>query len=230
MFWHICCAGKMSRWNNYLGLPKHLVEINGETLIKRMTRLVKLFDINPYINIYVSKLDNRYKIKETNLVIIKLNNNEHIDKILPIKTILPYSSKDEPNIMLFGDIYFTKNAIKEIYNISKISTNINFFGRETGSRFTLCEWGEIWSVSYYHDHIKKIMDSIIILEKKYKQNEIKRVKHWELYRLLNEISLKRNNITKNFIKIDDFTEDFDFPIDYDRWIKQYELYKQNNNI
>lgn len=38
----IMCAGKGTRWNNYLGVPKHLIEINRRnpttkdyTLIKR---------------------------------------------------------------------------------------------------------------------------------------------------------------------------------------------------
>ena len=33
----IMAAGMGTRWNNYLGVPKHLIELNGETLLGRTT-------------------------------------------------------------------------------------------------------------------------------------------------------------------------------------------------
>ena len=29
------------RWNNYIGIPKHLIEINGEPILARTVRLLK---------------------------------------------------------------------------------------------------------------------------------------------------------------------------------------------
>ena len=40
----IMANGKGSRWNNYEGIPKHLISIGGETLLQRTTRLVHSFD------------------------------------------------------------------------------------------------------------------------------------------------------------------------------------------
>ncbi len=37
----ILCAGTGDRWNNYLGIPKQLIEIGGETLLDRAIRLLK---------------------------------------------------------------------------------------------------------------------------------------------------------------------------------------------
>ena len=31
--------GEGKRWGNYLGIPKHLIEIDGEPIIKRTVRL-----------------------------------------------------------------------------------------------------------------------------------------------------------------------------------------------
>ena len=54
----IMAAGKGTRWNNYLGIPKHLIEINGETLLARTTRLLKENGIKNYI---ITSSDERYK-------------------------------------------------------------------------------------------------------------------------------------------------------------------------
>lgn len=53
----IMAAGKGTRWNNHLGVPKHLVKINGETLLGRTTRLLKENDINNYV---ITTSDSRY--------------------------------------------------------------------------------------------------------------------------------------------------------------------------
>ena len=37
----IACSGKGTRWKNYLGVPKHLIKIDGERLLDRTIRLIK---------------------------------------------------------------------------------------------------------------------------------------------------------------------------------------------
>ena len=58
MTYVIMCAGEGKRWGNYKNVPKHLIEINGETLIGRTTRLLKKFGVNNYI---ITTNDVRYK-------------------------------------------------------------------------------------------------------------------------------------------------------------------------
>ena len=41
----IIAAGEGSRWNNYKNTPKHLIKINGETLLERQVRLFPEFDV-----------------------------------------------------------------------------------------------------------------------------------------------------------------------------------------
>ncbi len=221
MKWLICCAGEMSRWKNYLNTPKHLVKINGESLLQRTIRLINLYDTDADINIIA--LNDKYIIPGTNLIKIE----EHY-KTLPLKSVIHFSSEILTNIMIFGDIYFTENCIKKIAD-TYIKNCPIFFGREKNSTITLCPYGEIWGIMFNFNHINLIKDSINILERKHKNGKIKRLKHWELYRFLNNIPLKKHKITDNFIEIDDFTEDFDYPIDYDNWIKQYKLFSSKNN-
>jgi choline kinase len=37
----IIAAGEATRWGNYLGVPKHLIPIDGEPIAKRTIRLLK---------------------------------------------------------------------------------------------------------------------------------------------------------------------------------------------
>ncbi|GAG87713.1 unnamed protein product, partial [marine sediment metagenome] len=39
----IIADGKGDRWNNYLGVAKHFIEIEGETIIERTIRLIKKY-------------------------------------------------------------------------------------------------------------------------------------------------------------------------------------------
>ena len=40
MNYYILANGEGKRWGNYKGVPKHLIEIDGETLIDRTVRLL----------------------------------------------------------------------------------------------------------------------------------------------------------------------------------------------
>lgn len=98
----IMSAGKGTRWNNYLGVPKHLVEINGETLLGRTTRLLKKNGIDDFI---ITGNDERYS--EYGKLVPQTDNDCEIDRFEKI---------DEPVCYLYGDVYYTENAIKTIIN------------------------------------------------------------------------------------------------------------------
>ena len=53
----IMADGEGKRWNDHLGIPKHLVEIGGETLLERTTRLLRENGIQDYI---ITCSDERY--------------------------------------------------------------------------------------------------------------------------------------------------------------------------
>lgn len=218
----IACSGSGNRWNNYLGKKKHLIEINGESLLHRTVRLIKSFDINSEIIIMAYTKD--YIVKDTTL---------HIPILFPIKQHqnFPaiYASYDIWNsngktIFLFGDIFYTMDAMKLIINSSLKSNNIIFFGRKSGSTITDKKWQEIFGMSFNFTHNKILLEKLEYIKKLYERRKIKRFITWELYKFLNNIPINQIPITdfnEDFININDFTDDFDFPIDYDNWIKKY---------
>ena len=67
----IIAAGEASRWGNYKGIPKHLIEIDNEPILYRTVRLLKENDLD---NIYiVAPDDDRYKVPGSKLYIPKKN-------------------------------------------------------------------------------------------------------------------------------------------------------------
>ena len=199
MLYVIMCAGEGKRWNNYLGIPKHLVEINGETLLGRTTRLLKENGITNYM---ITTSDSRYskygKIQEQSY------KDCEVDRFEPVK--------DSEICYLYGDVYYTENALKTIINTD--TNDITFFG----------SIGEIFAV--------KVKDTELFFKHKnrvkelYLKHEINRCIGWEVYRSLNDIPFDKHIIKDKFIEINDGTDDIDFPEDYEKFKKE----KENENI
>jgi len=110
----IMAAGQGKRWNDYLGVPKHLVEINGETLLGRTTRLLKKYNINDYV---ITSSDPRYA--QYGPTIPQSDNDCEIDRF-------EESVIDGPVCYLYGDVYYTEEAIKTIINTPAL--DVQFFG------------------------------------------------------------------------------------------------------
>jgi choline kinase len=112
----IIAAGEATRWGNYLNTPKHLIEIDGEPILHRTVRLLRL---NGVTDIFVvSKDDPRYLIEGANQYIAKLNyeNNADADKFLSSKNLWNTQGR---TLVLYGDVYFTYAAMQTICDFDK---------------------------------------------------------------------------------------------------------------
>ena len=190
----IMCAGKGKRWKNYLGIPKHFVKINGETLIGRTTRILKENNID-YI---ITSSDKRYK--KYGETIPQSSNDCEIDRF--------ENTKDKEICYLYGDVYYTDEALKTIINTP--TNEILFFGSDE----------EIFAI--------KIIDKPLFMKHKnrvkrlYLKNKIGRCIGWEVYRSLNNIPFDEHIISERYYLINDGTDDIDYPEDYEHFISKYE--------
>jgi hypothetical protein len=130
------------------------------------------------------------------------------------------SSQDlwsERTVLLFGDTYYTDQAISTIVQDTE---DFTFFLRSGASSFTQKPYGEIYAFSFLDSIHKKLKESIDIL---LIQHDIYSAGGWSLMRHLLGISHRsrtKDHLTKgHYIEIDDWTEDFDYPIDLDRWLE-----------
>lgn len=102
-----------------MGIPKHLVKINGESILARTIRLLQENGIE---DIIITSQDKRYDFKNT-IRIPQTDRDCEIDRfeesVLKNITEVCY---------IYGDVYYTEEAIKTIINTGQ--QGIHFFGHQ----------------------------------------------------------------------------------------------------
>lgn len=214
----IIAAGDATRWGNHLNTPKHLVEVDGEPILNRTVRLL---NNNGVTDIHiVGPNDDRYKITGTSLFIPVKNPNYHgVDKFLNSEGLW---SKCSRTLVMYGDVFYTDEAIKTIVEFQ--GTDWTLFCRFSGSKISGGKYGECFVQSFYPKDINLHKEKLLLVVESVNNRNLKKSGGWEHYRAMNEVTgrelRKHNQYNKCFI-IDDFTDDFDYPEDYDEFIKRW---------
>lgn len=196
----ILAAGEGSRWGNFRGTPKYKTLVEGEVLIERTYR-----QFSKYTKDIAIVCNEEYPIEGIKAYIPPHNENwKDIAKFWSSKNI--WSS--DRNILIFGDIYFTDEAVDKIMNDQN---SLSFYLRKHKSLITGKDFGEIWGIGFDSNKILLLETTMLsIIE----SNEQYKTGGWHLYKKL------RGNHKINLVEIDDWTEDFDFPKDIEMWEKR----------
>jgi len=208
----ILCAGEGSRWNNYTGVPKHKVLIEGEILIERTVR-----QFLKYTDDIVVVSNGDLEIPGTSSYTAKIEKN-HKDMSKFLSSHEQWS--DTKTIIVYGDVYFTDEAVKTI------ATNdrpICFYLRESASKITGKPWGEIFGLSFNASLNKFMLETLNNILFKRIVKDIPPPAGWTLLRYIINVKTTKEIFTPKhsyiYINIDDWTEDFDFPEDLHNWKK-----------
>jgi hypothetical protein len=205
----ILCAGRGERWGNHKGVPKHLVPVGDEKLLDRTLRLVRMHTFAP---ITIVSFDKAYDRK-------------HCERFEPPHGPVDFTDTDKflssqsrwaetgRTVVLLGDVFFTESAIATIF---EFEGSYRFFGRREHSLFTGCPWRELFALTFPAKDQAKLLAGMQAVKAKLVSGDLKRGGGWELYEHLHQ------NDGSHFTTIDDFTDDFDFPHDYERWLKRYQ--------
>jgi len=192
-------------------IPRQLVEINGEPLVKRTIRLLKE---NGVKNIIINAKDKRFD----NLGAIRFETNKSDYDYETGRgywlNAFPYELMNEPVCFIWGDVYFSEDAIKKIVNT------------ETDSTLFFCSYNNK-STDYIKHHDEpfayKIEDTelfkkhIEIVKKLYDEGKtIRNPIVWEVYRSINGIDVNTHILRGNCEIINDITCDIDSRIDVDK--------------
>lgn len=199
----IMCGGEYEKFKT----PKHLSTVKGERLVERTIRLLKengMTDIsissnNPmFDNLGVPRLEHINTYKQVNGTQV----GYWLDAYYPV---------EEPVIYIYGDVYFTDNAIKTIVNY-KSNDNILFGTSDAKNKYHQ-NWGEPFAylVNDYITFFKGI-EEVKKLQDKGLTNRMPVT--WELYRYLNGLDVNVQQVLdKTYVCIDDGTMDIDQPED-----------------
>lgn len=190
----IMADGKGKRWHNYKNIPKHFIKVNGERIIDRTVRLLNEFDKTA--DVIITSHDKRYDIKGSKRYEPKHNILE-IDRFT--------NELIEDNIcFLYGDTYYSDKAMKKIINT--YTDDLMFFGN--GKSIVAI----------------KVIDSNIFLRhvenvrKLYLQGKIEKCIGWQVYQSFQGLSFqtKEKEIKDKYVCINDDTQDFNSPKDYEK--------------
>lgn len=202
----VIAAGHATRWNNYRDTPKHLIEVDGEPILHRTTRLLK--ERVPTVWV-VGPNDGRYHQHQANIFTVEPGNSD-ADKF--------YSSRQiwsGHTLIVYGDCYFTTDAIATMCAPVREWT---LFCRPEASTITGSPYGECWAYSIPEKQLPLFEDRLVWLAGMHELGETHRCGGWELYRALLGQDVNVHQMTTNYRVIDDWSEDFDYPRDYDLWL------------
>lgn len=192
-------------------IPRQLVEINGEPLVKRTIRLLKE---NGVKDILITAKDKRFDNLGATRYEALNNDFDYITRKGYWINAFPFELLNEPVCFIWGDVYFSENAIKTIVETP------------TDSTLFFCTYNNK-NPKYIKQHDEplayKVVDYNLFKEK---INEVKRLKDegvccrepivWELYRVINGIYINEHRMTNNYIAINDESCDIDSVDDLQR--------------
>jgi hypothetical protein len=205
----IIAAGNGSRWGDYLGVPKHMVPIFGKPLLQDTIDKFYGHDITVVCNEELDVTGCRFEKVELN------PENFDADKFLNNAYLW---NKDGRTVILYGDVYFTETAV---LTIKADLWDWCWYSRYGAGTYTGKDWGENFAIAFWPQHHDKLKEALSEVVRFNKENVTERSGGWELYRQMAGIPLNEHAVKGNFINIDDLTDDFDYPEDYDKWLEKW---------
>ncbi len=192
--------------------------IDNEPIIHRTSRLAK-----SYSDVVIVAKDNDYQNEFSDIYIPNLSQEFlDCDKFLSSRSLWNNSGR---TVILYGDCFFTNQAIKTIMEYKE--KDWTFFYRFGGSKLTGCKYGEIFAFSFMPSQHENIEQKLMWLAGLGETKQVWRTGGWEAYRVLSGaktvFDIERHAEYRNFVSINDWTEDFDLPEDYDNWTKNYHM-------
>ena len=210
----IMCGGN---YETYFDKPRQLEVVNGEILVERTIRLLRKHGIKDisistnytdfdYLKVPILKHKNTYKTEK--------------DKVKGYWCDAFYPT-DEPVCYIFGDVYFSEDAIKTIVNTD--TNDIEFFA-------SMPPFATNYPKKYEEPFALKVVNTehlkeAIRITKEYEDDGKFNRKPimWELWTIIKDTPI--NEIKHNYIPINDYTSDIDRKSDIPK-LEQYILLKK----
>jgi hypothetical protein len=230
----ILCAGDATRWGDYLGVPKHLVQLLGEPILHRAVRLIN--EIRPDADVRViakDPFDGQYVVPGARTFKARLNPANHgADKFLSSRHLWDDTGR---TVILYGDCFFTRAGMTTILTDAPFEDGWRLFARFDGSSITGSIGGENFAHVIDPDAHEDYEASLHRIAALQTSGVITRCGGWEQYRSMHGVPDDRvlewwdehspkNPRMGHVTEIDDATEDIDFPADFDAWCVHYAQY------
>jgi choline kinase len=205
----IMCGGDYVKWEK----PRHLPIVNGEELEARTIRLLRENGIE---DIAISTNNPIYK--KFNIPILHHDNYYIANGIGHVKGdwFNAFYPTYEPACYIFGDVYFSPDAIKKI--VETETNDIELFGSKPP-----------FASNYIKTHIEPF--ALKVMNQKHLRESIQKTREWdkqnkfwrkpiiwELFTVIKNAPLQKtlDEYTADYVGINDYTCDIDFPEDIEK--------------
>ena len=195
----IMCGGTYADWQQ----PRHLTEINGEPIVARTIRLLREQGVTD-----ISISSNSKIFEQFGVPVLEHKNNYNTGDMSAGYWFEAFYPTDEPVCYVFGDVIFSRAAIKKI--VETEAADYMFFGSAPPfTRQYHKKWAEPFALKVYDlEGFQEALKLIRFLAEKgfFKRSPIM----WELWQVLKGTPLNIINY-KNYTVINDYTCDIDYP-------------------
>ena len=188
----IMADGKGTRWNNYHNIPKHFIEIGGETLLARTVRLLRENDARA--DIVITSHDPRYEVPGA-------RRYEPQNYHLEIDRFTEELIADDV-CFLYGDTFYSESVIQKIADTP--AEKLLFFGNERSIVAIKVADGAL-----FRQHVDRVRALFLA-------GKIEKCIGWQVYQSFEGLPFGEKTIAADYILIQDGTEDFNSPADYNR--------------
>lgn len=186
----VMANGKGTRWGGHRGIPKHLIEFDGETLLRRIVRQVS--EADPTGEVVISASDPRYDTAGARRHAPQVNEIE-------LDRFVPELISDEV-CFLYGDTLYSTSAIRRI--VHEPTVDIDFFGDERA----------IVAVKARNpDLLRSHLDRVRSL---YLAGEIAHCRGWQLYQSYAGLPFGEIRVGPGFRTLREATIGFNTPEDH----------------
>lgn len=192
----IMADGKGTRWNNYNNIPKHFIEMDGETLLERTVRLLREKD--PGCRVIITSHDPRYEVPGARRYEPKHN-------VLEIDRFTTELIEDDV-CFLYGDTYYSEAAVETI--VGEKAEDLLFFGNERSIVAVKVADGVLFS--HHVDRVRQL----------YLDGKISRCIGWQVYQSFMNLPFEEKKIDGKYIFVEDGTRDFNSPEDWKESVRK----------
>jgi NDP-sugar pyrophosphorylase family protein len=188
----IMADGKGTRWNNYMGIPKHLAEVNGEPILGRTVRLLNEMT-GGKAEVIVTSHDERYEFEGS-------RRHEPLDNKLEIDRFTRELIEDD-TCFLYGDTYYTEESLAAV--IETEVEDMMFFGNSKSIVAV-----KIKDSKLFEQHVQNVKDL-------YLAGKIERCVGWQVYQSFTGQDFAAKAIpAEKFVMLGNATTDFNTPEEY----------------
>jgi hypothetical protein len=205
----VMAGGEGTRWGNHLGVPKHLVPVDGEPLLRRTVG--QLLGRGAEV-VVLGPADARYEVPGARLAQPRYVGGD-TDKFA---STLEWWALEGQTAVVYGDAYLSEACADEL----AAPGPLRFVGRAGPSATTGCPWGELFGVTAGVESHARLAVAITEVRRLLGRGRIPRGGGWEVYRQTQGADLSVHAIGDAFVEVDDWSDDFDYPEDYERWTER----------